>query len=136
MHALKYARQQELKAVRQQKVSVGKEAESIGCTYDAQRCEWTKAHEEHVRVEQQAYALSEKLEAVEKDKDLQRRRAQQHRDELTRFACCRLVRRPRHLPLYPQLLTARVGALLVRFAKMHEQLKRELGIIQASAQAV
>lgn len=136
MHALKYARQQELKAVRQQKVSVGKEAESIGCTYDAQRCEWTKAHEEHVRVEQQAYALSEKLEAVEKDKDLQRRRAQQHRDELTRFACCRLVRRPRHLPLDPQLLTARVGALLVRFAKMHEQLKRELGIIQASAQAV
>ena len=92
MHALKYARQQELKAIRQQKVSVGKEAESIGCTYDAQRCEWTKAHEEHVRVEQQAYSLSDKLEVVEKDKDLQRRRAQQHRDELTRFACCRLVR--------------------------------------------
>ena len=31
---------------------------------------------------------------------------------------------------------ASVAALLVRFAKMHEQLKRELDIIQASAQAV
>lgn len=84
MHALKYARQQELKQTRAQKVTVGKEAESLGGAYDAKRCEWTKAHEEHLKVEQQAYVMSEKLEAVEKDKENQRRRAQQHRDELTR----------------------------------------------------
>ena len=86
MHALKYAKQQELKQTRQQKVAVGKEAESLAGQYDAKRYEWTKAHEEHMRAEEQAYALSSKLEAIEKDKENQRRRAQQHRDELNRWA--------------------------------------------------
>ena len=105
-HALKYAKQQELKQARQKKLAVGKEAESLACTYDAKRCEWEKMHGEHLRVEQQAYALSEKLETIEKDKEHQRRRALQHREELTKFA------------------------------KMHEQLRRELDIIQSSASAL
>ena len=58
-----------------------------------------------MKAEEQALALSAKLEAIERDKELQRKRAQQHRDELSRYA------------------------------KMHEQLKRELDVIQASASA-
>lgn len=106
MHALKYARQQELKHARQQKVVVGKESDSLAGAYNAKRYEWTKAHEDHLRVEEAAKALSAKLEAVEKDKDLQRKRAQQYRDEFTKYSA------------------------------MHESLKRELDVIQASAAAV
>ena len=106
MHALKYAKSQELKQARAQKVAVGKESESLAGQYDARRCDWTKAHEEHVKAEETAKMLSAKLEAVEKDKENQRRRAQQHRDELGRFS------------------------------QMHEQMKRELDVIQASASAV
>lgn len=106
MHALKYAKQQELKQTRQQKVVVAKEGESLGGQYDARRYEWTKAHEEHLRGEEAARALSAKLEAVEKDKEGQRRRAQQYRDELARCA------------------------------KLHDQIKRELDVIEASAASV
>ena len=106
MHALKYTRQQELKQTRAQKVAVGKESESLGGQYDARRCEWTKAHEEHLKAEENAKSLSSRLEAVEKDKENQKRRAQQNRDDLTRYA------------------------------KMHEQLKRELDVIEASANSV
>ena len=84
MHALKYAKQQELKQTRQQKVVISKESESLAGQYDARRYDWTKAHEEHLRGEEQARTLSAKLEAVEKDKEAHRRRAQQHRDELAR----------------------------------------------------
>ena len=97
---------QELKQARLQKVEVSKEADSLAGAYDARRYEWTKAHAEHQRAEEQAQALSAKLEAVEKDKEMQRRRAQQHRDELSSYA------------------------------SMHEALKRELDVIQASAAAV
>ena len=38
-----------------------------------------------VRAEESAAALAAKLEAVEKDKDLQLRRLQQHRDEVARL---------------------------------------------------
>lgn len=106
MHALKYAKQQELKQARQQKLEVSKEADSLAGAYESRRYEWTKAHEEHQRAEEQAMALSAKLEAVEKDKELQRRRATQHRDDLTKYA------------------------------RMHEALKRELDVIHASAAAV
>ena len=84
IHALKYTRQQELKKLRQLKVAIGKEAESLAGLYDTRRYEWVKAHDEHVRAEQQAHALSSKLEAIEKDKEVQRRRAHEHRNELTR----------------------------------------------------
>lgn len=84
MHALKYAKQQELKQARQQKVAVGKESESLSGAYDSRRYEWAKAHDQHLRAEEQAHALSAKLETIEKDKELQRKRAQQHRDELNR----------------------------------------------------
>ena len=77
MHALKYARQQDLKQARQQKLAVGKESESLAGQYDARRYEWTKAHEQHLRAEETARTLSAKLEAIEKDKESQRRRAQQ-----------------------------------------------------------
>ena len=106
MHALKYARQQDLKQARQQKLAVGKESESLAGQYDARRYEWTKAHEQHLRAEETARTLSAKLEAIEKDKESQRRRAQQQRDELTR---CTML---------------------------HEQIKRELDIIEASAASV
>lgn len=106
MHALKYAKQQELKQTRLQKVAVGKESESIAGQYDARRYEWTKAHEEHLRAEETARALSDKLEAVEKDKEVQRRRAQQYRDELARSL------------------------------KLHESIKRQLDVIEASAASV
>ena len=76
MHALKYAKSQELKQARAQKVAVGKESESLAGQYDARRCDWTKAHEEHVKAEETAKMLSAKLEAVEKDKENQRKRAQ------------------------------------------------------------
>ena len=71
------------------------------------RCDWTKAHEEHVKAEETAKMLSAKLEAVEKDKENQRRRAQ-----------------------------SRHGNELGRFSQMHEQMKRELDVILASASAV
>ena len=106
MHALKYAKQQDLKHARQQKLVVSKECESLGGQYDARRYEWTKCHEEHLAAETTAKALSAKLEAVEKDKEAQRRRAQSHRDELTKYT------------------------------RMHDQLKRELDVIQASAASV
>lgn len=106
MHALKYAKQQELKQARQQKVAVNKDSESIAGQYDAKRYEWTKAHEEHIRNEETAHQLSAKLEAVEKDKEVQRRRAQRYREENTRCA------------------------------KLHEQMKRELDVIEASAASV
>ena len=106
MHALKYAKQQDLKAARQQKVAVGKESESLAGQYDARRYEWTKAHEEHLRAEESARTLCAKLEAVEKDKEAHRRRAQQCRDELARCTA------------------------------LHDQLKRELDVIEASAASV
>ena len=58
------------------------------------------------KAEENAKSLSSRLEAVEKDKENQKRRAQQNRDDLTRYA------------------------------KMHEQLKRELDVIEASANSV
>lgn len=86
MHALKYARQQELKYARQQKVVVGKESDSLAGAYNAKRYEWTKAHEDHLKAEETAKQLSVKLEAIEKDKDVQRKRAQLHRDEYTKYS--------------------------------------------------
>lgn len=106
MHALKYAKQQDLKASRRSKVTIGKESESLAGQFDAKRYEWTKAHEEHERAEEQARAISAKLEVVEKDKEAQKRRCQKARDDLERFG------------------------------QMHEQLKRELDVIQASAASV
>lgn len=106
MHALKYAKQQDLKAARQQKLAVARESESLAGQYDARRCEWTKAHEQHLRNEEQAKALSDKLEAVEKDKDAHRKRAHTCKDELAKMQT------------------------------LHDQIKRELDVIEASAAAV
>ena len=106
MHALKYAKQQQLKQTRLHKLALAKEGESLAGQYDARRYEWTKSHEEHLRAEEAAKALSAKLEAVEKDKEAQRRRAQHHRDELARCSA------------------------------LHEQMKRELDVIEASAASV
>lgn len=70
------------------------------------RYEWTKAHEDHMKAEDAALAMTNKLEAVEKDKEAHRRRAQQCRDELARCTA------------------------------LHDQLKRELDVIEASAASV
>ena len=106
MHALKYAKQQDLKQARADKVSIGKESESLAGQFDAERYKWTKAHEDHTKAEAAARALSKKLEEVEKDKEAQKRRCAKARDDVQRF-----------------------GA-------MYEQLKRELDVIQASAASV
>ena len=57
----------------------------MGNATKAARTEQARAHGEHVRAEESAAALAAKLEAVEKDKDLQLRRLQQHRDEVARL---------------------------------------------------
>ena len=72
----------------------------------AQWVSWNKAHDDHMRAEKQARALSEKMEAVEKDKEAQKRRCQKARDDVSKFE------------------------------KMHEMLKRELDVIAASAASV
>lgn len=105
-HALKYAKQQDLKKARALRLTISKESETLGGQYDARRNEWTKANEEHKKAEEMARSLSDRLEAVEKDKEVQKRRCQVHRDELARYA------------------------------QMHEVLKRELDVIEASAAAV
>jgi len=106
MHALKYGKQQDLKSARLQKVTVSKESESLADLHDARQNDWNKAHDEHMRAEKQARALSDKIEAVEKDKEAQKRRCQKARDDVAKFE------------------------------KMHEMLKRELDIIAASAASV
>lgn len=40
----------------------------------ARQFEWAKAHEEHKKVEEMAETLAAKLEAIEKDKEANRRR--------------------------------------------------------------
>lgn len=106
MHALKYAKQQDLKACRLAKVSVSKETESLKGQYDAKQNEWNRAHDEHERSEAAARSLAKKLEGVEKDKENQKKRCAKARDDLERFT------------------------------QMHELLKRELDVIQASAASV
>lgn len=103
MHALKYSKQQDLKNARASKLSVSKENDSLAGQSEAKRCEWTKAHDEHMRLEKQARTLSDKMEAVEKDKENQKRRCQKARDDI------------------------------VKYEKMHDMLKRELDVIAASA---
>ncbi len=106
MHALKYSRQLELKQARAEKVAVGKEIQSMASSYNTRRYEWSKANEEHIRAQEVAQQLSARLEAIEKDKEMQRKRATLMRDEFTKYA------------------------------KLHDHLKRELLVIQASAAAV
>ena len=84
-HAAKWSKQQELKALREQKGALRKELTGMGNATKAARTEQARAHGEHVRAEESAAALAAKLEAVEKDKDLQLRRLQQHRDEVARL---------------------------------------------------
>ena len=55
MHALKYAKQQELKRTRAQRLAVTKESETLSGQYDARRHEWNKFHEEHTRAEETAH---------------------------------------------------------------------------------
>ena len=90
MHAIKYAKQQELKKARQRRLAVTKEADSLAGTYDGRRCEWAKANEGHMKAEEQARMLSAKLEAIENDKDIHKRRAQQSREDLTRCGALHL----------------------------------------------
>jgi chromosome segregation ATPase len=106
MHALKYAKAQELKQARQQKAALTKECDAVSGAHNARRYEWTKANEAHLKAEETARVLATKLEAVEKDKEVQRRRVAQARDDIANYS------------------------------RMHDALKRELDIIQASASAV
>ena len=64
------------------------------------------SHQEHLEAEQIANALADRLEAVEKDKEAQKRRCQKARDDIAKYE------------------------------KMHELLKRELDVIAASAASV
>ena len=73
MHALGHAKQQDLKACRLAKVTVGKEAETLKGQYDAKQYEWNRVHDEE-RSEAAARTLAKKLEAVEKDKENRKRR--------------------------------------------------------------
>lgn len=106
MHALKYSKQQDLKNARQSKLATSKESDSLAGAIDSKRSAWNKAHDEHMRAEKQARTLSEKMEAVEKDKENQKRRCQKARDDIAKYE------------------------------KMHEMLKRELDVIAASAASV
>lgn len=106
MHALKYAKAQELKLARSHKTAAAKEGDSVAGAQHARRYEWTKAHEAHIKAEDTAKGIAAKLEAVEKDKEVQRRRVDVARSEITKFS------------------------------RMHDALKRELDVIQASAAAV
>jgi|UniRef100_A0A7S3ERC0 chromosome segregation ATPase len=106
VHALKHQQQGDLRQARVQKVATNKTLESLGGALRARQGEWTKAREQHSSREAHAAALAAKLEAVEKDKESHRRRAVQHREEV------------------------------LRYTEMHEALKRELEVINASAESV
>ena len=106
MHALKYGKQQDLKLARQQKMAISKESDSLAGQLAAKRNDWNKAHDDHMKSDKQARALSDKMEAVEKDKEAQKRRCQKARDDVSKYE------------------------------KMHEMLKRELDVIAASAASV
>ena len=83
MHALKYGKQQDLKSARLQKVTVSKESESLAGLHDARQNDWNKAHDEHMRAEKQARALSDKIEAVEKGHDKMAMRVVEAERQLT-----------------------------------------------------
>ena len=106
VHALKHQHQGELKQARVQKLASGKQLESLAGTLKARQCDWTRAHEHHLSREASAIALASKLEAVEKDKEVHRRRAAQHREQV------------------------------LQYTEMYEALKRELEVINASAESV
>lgn len=106
VHALKHQRQTDLKAARAQKLAATKELESISGTVKARQYEWAKAHEIHMKAERTAAALAAKLETIEKEKEAQRRKAVQHRDDVSKYD------------------------------SMADALKRELDMIHASAESV
>ena len=134
MHALKYARQMELKQARQQKAVISKESDSLAGAYNAKRYEWTKAHEDHLRAQETAKQLSAKLEAVEKDKDLQRKRAQQHRDDHTRYSAMYESLKCAATPCLARRAPARRHPSHARASAARR--RREMDVIQASAAAV
>jgi len=106
LHASKYAKQQELKRAREGKTKTAKDSYKLKYAIETKQYEWTKAHESHVGAEQTANALAERLEGVEKDKEVQFRRLQAQKKEVERYG------------------------------NIYEGLKRELEIVQASAAAV
>ena len=86
LHALKHQRQGELKAARAKKQAMSKELDSLVGALKARQYEWTKAHDMHLKAETSVTALAAKLEAVEKEKEVHRRRAAQHRDEVMKYS--------------------------------------------------
>jgi chromosome segregation ATPase len=105
-YAEKYENQQALKSARQQKATMSKRRDVAVGSLEARRSKHKEAHAEHMKAAETAQSLTDRLEAIEKEKARLRRLANQHRKEADGYS------------------------------RKYEELRRELNVVQASAAAV